>query len=76
MATQELTLKEAQTLVTLRRYKALQYARASYRSAGRRPPKMAQQLIDAGAYLNYPDVIEWAQRACAKIITNEPKRRR
>jgi len=63
-------------LSTLCRYKALHYARAKYRRAGIKPPKMTQQQIDAEAYLNRPEVIEWAQRACAKINSAAPRRKR
>jgi hypothetical protein len=54
----------------LRRYKALQLARAAYRSAGIRPlPKMSQQRIDAEAYVSRPDVVEWATQAVRQIKT-------
>ena len=63
------------TTLVLARYKALQYARAAYRSANRRPPPMRQQQIDAQAFMDHPDVVAWAQR-CAQIISDAPRRRR
>jgi len=49
----------------LARYKALQLVRQRYRSAGIKPLSimMAQQLIDAEAYINHPEVVEWATQA-------------
>jgi hypothetical protein len=36
---------------------------------------MRQQRIDAQAYVNHPDVIEWAQRV-AQINSAAPRKRR
>jgi hypothetical protein len=63
-------------MIILRRYKALQYARAAYRSAGRKPPKMAQLQIDAQVWINHPEVVAFAERACAKIRSDAPRKRR
>jgi hypothetical protein len=58
------------TLTTLARYKALQYAKAAHRHAGRKLTGMsaAQLRIDAEAWLDHPDVVEWAQRAAETTL--------
>ena len=62
----------------LARYKALQLVRQRYRSAGIKllSIPMRQQLIDADQYLNHPEVVEWAQRACAQIKTSARRSKR
>jgi hypothetical protein len=57
------------------RYKALQFARQRYRSAGRRHPNMSQQREDARKFYDHPYVVEWARAACAEFKPNAPRKR-
>jgi hypothetical protein len=69
-------MNAAQTMSLLVQYKSLQFARASYRRAGRKAPPMSQLRVDAKAFYDHPHVVEFAQRACAEFKSAAPKRRR
>ena len=84
MATHEHTLKaalaQARATTTLARYKSRQMVKQIYRSAGRKATSIRYRELceDADRYLNEhrEEMMAWAQRAVAEIISAAPRKRR